>query len=329
MSALTSSQPEVLLNTHRAWFSCLCLAIGVLYHQVVTANASNFMLELQICIAMVAVFGVAHGSLDFMVMIKDPGAPKCNKRMVAFLTLYSAIALLFLALWLVAPTFALISFLILSVLHFAGFESLLSHPVRFCRQFTLRQSVALAIAGMPVLLPCGLLSSEVEPIIAGLSSNAQSVKLICLVMQGFGLAWTGFAIVTVYNILIQSKKSLSQRDLSDTILLACLAFLALKVSPIVAFTVYFCGMHALEETLKLSMELTHKDLVSGLIEFGKLAWLPTIIVLILAAAYFVYAINNVQMLSDVCSRVLFITLSCITAPHFAVKSIFDTKASPA
>ncbi len=322
------SQLDSVLRLHRVIFCCACLVIGSLYRDFLPSGNYNFLLELQLCILFVAFFGIAHGSLDYLPMIRSHG---CSKRLnvrpnlsdvyqfIGFLLVYSCIALVFYGLWQVAAPVALFLFLLLSVIHFAGLETKLAQPFTFLKSITRDDCLALVIAGTPVLLPCGMVPGKVAPIISTLLGNASQTDTVLGALGLVAMCWISVLIFLVYDIISRRKEQGLQRVLENSVLLACLAFLALKVTPIVAFTIYFCGFHALEETIKLSHSLDPENFSRGFGRFLLLSSVPTFVVLWVATNYFFGLIDQGELIAAACSRVLFVSISCITVPHFAMR----------
>ena len=100
-----------------------------------------------------------------------------------------------------------------------------------------------------------------------------------------------------------------------------LIILNLFLSPILAFTLYFCFLHSIRHSISLIFELD-KSFKSGLRKFIKKAIPLTIItgVIFLLAIFF---LNNFYMLDEAIYKVIFIGLASLTFPHILLEYLLE------
>ena len=93
------------------------------------------------------------------------------------------------------------------------------------------------------------------------------------------------------------------------------------MSPILAFTLYFCFLHSIRHSISLIFELD-KSFKSGLRKFIKKAIPLTIItgVIFLLAIFF---LNNFYMLDEAIYKVIFIGLASLTFPHILLEYLLE------
>ena len=87
------------------------------------------------------------------------------------------------------------------------------------------------------------------------------------------------------------------------------SLLALLASPLVAFTIYFCGLHSVRHLLRSDVYLTS---FTKKLKLAALT-LPTLFVLIAAA--FCWPLLQNQAINIKLMQLLFVTLAALTVPH--------------
>lgn len=321
---------DKLLVSHETIFSIFCL-IMAFFCPPVSNSMTNFTQDMLFCISLVTIFGIAHGSLDYLRIdcawySDQSGVCKQSSGVqirYLLIPLYFSGALVFFGAWMVAPALALVSFLFLSVLHFGEREGFILQPIRTLKSMNVEDRLRLAAAGLPVLLPCGFKAEAVRPIIEvlmfdGASRNTLVVGCILVLLKASAFVWLLLTLFCVYQVLtggVQGRESVSK-----LVLIACMSFLLLKVSPLTAFTIYFCGYHAASESIKLSHALSRGDgMLRGLIRFILLSAPPTIITVVSGYFFFCSLAESGISMSASLARVLFVTISCITVPHFFIR----------
>ena len=90
------------------------------------------------------------------------------------------------------------------------------------------------------------------------------------------------------------------------------------LTPLVAFTVYFCFLHSFRHTISLITELNENSFKVGAITFIKKAMPLTV----LTAIFYVislYFLSNFYQLNDAILKVIFIGLASLTFPHILLE----------
>jgi len=94
------------------------------------------------------------------------------------------------------------------------------------------------------------------------------------------------------------------------------------VSPLIAFTIYFCFLHSFRHSISLINELDKDNFKNGAYIFIKKA-LP---LTLLTAIFFVislYFLSNYYQLSDAILKVIFIGLASLTFPHILLEYLLE------
>jgi len=94
------------------------------------------------------------------------------------------------------------------------------------------------------------------------------------------------------------------------------------ISPLIAFTIYFCFLHSFRHSISLINELDKDNFKNGVYIFIKKA-LP---LTLLTAIFFVislYFLSNYYQLSDAILKVIFIGLASLTFPHILLEYLLE------
>ena len=123
------------------------------------------------------------------------------------------------------------------------------------------------------------------------------------------------------NIFISLKQQL---DIKSLLIMDFVSILILNyfLSPILAFTVYFCFLHSVRHSFKLSNELNKKNFVKGIKEFIIKAIPLTILTAIMFLISLLF-LKNYYILDSAISKVIFIGLASLTFPHILLEYLIE------
>ena len=124
----------------------------------------------------------------------------------------------------------------------------------------------------------------------------------------------------VSGIILSLNKSFEVRSL---LLMDYLSILILNyfLSPIIAFTIYFCFLHSIRHSISLIREL-NKNLKKGLPLFIKKA-LPLTILTIFGYVISISILNNYNEFNEAIYRAIFIGLASLTFPHILLEYLIE------
>ncbi len=100
-----------------------------------------------------------------------------------------------------------------------------------------------------------------------------------------------------------------------------LIILNIFLSPILAFTIYFCFLHSIRHSISLIFELD-KSFKSGLKKFIKKA-IPLTIVTGAIFLLTIFFLNNFYKLDEAIYKVIFIGLASLTFPHILLEYLLE------
>jgi len=255
--------------------------------------------ELALVTGAVALAGLPHGAADTWIAARE-GLARDRLGTAVFLAVYSGLALLVIAAWLLFPVMSLALFLAISVWHFGDDSREGLHPVA-------RISTGLIILGAPAAFHAAAVS-EAYGILSG-----DGIAAIVSV-QG-ALFWLGCVGLPLTLALTPARSPLSARAtpgrINHLIEMVLLVGLAAFLSPLLYFAAYFCGVHS-PRHLGRVIRLFPKRSGSGL--WGTITAL-TLVTLLAGAAVWGWLTTAGQQPDAAGLQVLFIGLAALTLPH--------------
>ena len=96
------------------------------------------------------------------------------------------------------------------------------------------------------------------------------------------------------------------------------------LTPLIAFTVYFCFLHSLRHSISLIAELNENNFKSGAITFISKA-IPLTALTAILYIISLYLLSNYYQLNDAILKVIFIGLASLTFPHILLEYLLEKK----
>ena len=248
------------------------------------------------------VAGVPHGAVDHLALV----APPVGRRRSALVAAYVATAVLAAVTVVLAPAPAFVAVLAMSVWHFGTGDVELADELaaRADRAGWRRMLHATAAGSVPVLLPLTAPAATATLVALEPRLSAVTEPALLLVVRVAVLALAAVAAV----VLLREHRAAAAAEL------AVLVALALSVTPLVAFAVYFAFWHAARHTLRLALD-DHGRLDPARLRLVLRAGLPSLAVA--AAAVATALVTRVAP----APTVLWLSLAAVwglTVPHMAV-----------
>jgi Brp/Blh family beta-carotene 15,15'-monooxygenase len=243
--------------------------------------------------------GVPHGTLDVEIAAAHFGQ-KGFAGKAKIIGGYLACAGAMVLLWLQLPELALISFLIISIVHF-------SRDWRGGVDPFLAMMVGWALVALPALAS----PDDVAMIFAALTGSDNGAVIGALLGAASVPAALGSLVFAYWAFRHDDKQSALE-------VLACIAA-ALLLPPLVAFAIFFCGLHsprhmadALRETGDLS-------------PIKKAAIICAVFALSLGLGVLMFLYQGDVPADMGIIRTAFILISTLTVPHFILEHILSDK----
>lgn len=235
--------------------------------------------------------GVPHGALD-PIFAQQLYGVKGFMGWARFALVYTAASALLLALWWIAPTSFLVVFLAASVAHFSG-DLPAKTPILS----------RILYGGAIIILPMILHAAEVAPLFAALIGIEATSSLLAVL--GW-MAWPWLAGLVVAAIVSARTDGLTALEI------IAVSALAVVASPLLAFAVFFCGMHSARHILR-TQQYAGRASARRLISWSVLPMLAVCVAL--AAAW--HGLKDAPFDTRVV-QIVFVTLAILTGPHMVL-----------
>jgi len=288
------------------------------YHSLIFFNicillsAFEFLRDnnhLIISLFLILSLGISHGALDHIKGKKLLRILNYRSNII-FYILYILIGVIVILLWLLFPKILLLTFLIIASYHFGKEDS----------EFISRRSnldlLYLFKGSIVVTAPLLFHKNETLNIFNNLNFDiSQSFFILNEYLYIF------ITISFLANFVISINK---QIDVKSLLLMdfASIMLLNYFLSPILAFAIYFCFLHSIRHSFKLSNELNKNNFIKGLKEFLIKA-LPLTILTAFLFLISLFFIKNYYILDNAISKVIFIGLASLTFPHILLEYLIE------
>ena len=288
------------------------------YHSLIFFNicillsAFEFLRDnnhLIISLFLILSLGISHGALDHIKGKKLLRILNYRSNII-FYILYILIGVIVILLWLLFPKILLLTFLIIASYHFGKEDS----------EFISRRSnldlLYLFKGSIVVTAPLLFHKNETLNIFNNLNFDiSQSFFILNEYLYIF------ITISFLANFVISINK---QIDVKSLLLMdfASIMLLNYFLNPILAFAIYFCFLHSIRHSFKLSNELNKNNFIKGLKEFLIKA-LPLTILTAFLFLISLFFIKNYYILDNAISKVIFIGLASLTFPHILLEYLIE------
>ena len=287
---------------HSIVFFNLCILVSPL-NKIIDIN-------LIICLFLILIIGISHGSLDNIKGRKLLKIFGFKSEYIFYIT-YLTISSLIILLWIIFPNTVLLIFLIVACYHFGKEDT-----VFFINKEILFKEILYFFKGSSVIIaPLLFHREETIEIFRALNFNIfenslfSDTFLLIFLFLGF-----------IYSFFLSHKKDINFKILLMTDFLSIL-IINFFLSPILAFTIYFCFLHSIRHSITLIFELD-KSFKNGFRKFIKKA-IPLTLITSFAFIVAIYLLNNFYELNETIYKVIFIGLASLTFPHILLEYLLE------
>jgi len=263
-----------------------------------------------LCLVAVATIGVSHGALDYLkgrAVLKTLTGGTVRRFYLAYISL----ALLTLGCWYWSPAVLLTVFLGVAAYHFGKEDAACA-----VRPDQRHPWLAYVLKGSTVIMaPLYFSSDATEAIFQALHLSVAHVVTPTMALGGLGCA----AMAT----WVLCRRASTQARFILVGDFASIVVLNYALPPLVAFSVYFCGLHSVRHCLELSHEMDER-MTRGLIEFMKKAWPLTVVTAVCFAVIF-SVLRGQFAVDESVHKVIFLGLASLTFPHIFLEYMFERR----
>ena len=283
----------------------------ILFFKYSNSNISSIL-----CLLLILIIGVSHGSLDH---IKGKKLLKFFniKSIYIFYITYILISAAVIATWMLLPSTTLILFLIIASYHFGKEDT--QFLINDKSYFT---PILYFFKGFLIILaPLYFHFQETIAIFKLLLIDNEMFYLSLNFIETNKVIQLGIFCSTLSSIFLFLKNFEIKKFV---IFLDYFSILILNyyLSPLLAFTVYFCFLHSIRHSISLAIELDPNSVVNGLKLFVKKA-LPLTILTGVFSFIAMYLLSNSYNLDSAILKIIFIGLASLTFPHILLEYFLE------
>ena len=269
-----------------------------------------------ICLLLILVIGVSHGSLDHIKGKKLLKTFNLNNISIFYFT-YLLLAISITIFWILFPSTALIIFLIVASYHFGKEDTqFLINENTYANQL-----LFLFKGSLIILAPLLFHFDETISIFKLLLIKNETFYSSLAFIENNKLLNIGIIISTLSSIFLFIKNFELKKF---TIFLDYFSIIILNYyfTPLIAFTIYFCFLHSIRHSISLMIELDQNNLKNGLLIFFKKA-LPLTILTAIFCLIGMYFLNENYGFDSSILKLIFIGLASLTFPHILLEYLIE------
>ena len=276
----------------------------------------NINISPLICLFLILLIGVSHGSLDHIKGKKLFEILKI-KNISSFYLIYILITFFIIILWIFLPTFSLIIFLMVASFHFGKEDT----EFLFFERSYLIQLMYLLKGSLVILAPMYFHFDETISIFKLLLVENETFYTILSSVEEKNILLLSIIISSISSIYLFTKQFEIKKF---TIFLDYFSIILLNyfLSPLVAFTMYFCFLHSIRHSITLVFEIDKNNLKNGVLTFIKKAMPLTFLTAVLCIVG-LYFLNKNYGFDNSILKLIFIGLASLTFPHILLEYFLE------
>ena len=277
---------------------------------------NNLNISPLICLLLILTIGVSHGSLDHV-----KGKKLFNilniKKISIFYFLYTLIAISVIIIWIIIPSVSLMIFLLVASFHFGKEDTqfLISENSYFNQLLFFLKGLLIILAPMffhfdetITIFKFLLVDNEI------FYSTLEFIEVNKILP--IGIILSTLSCVYLFLRKFEVKKFVIFLDFFSILILNY------YLSPLVAFTIYFCFLHSIRHSITLIYEIDKNDFKNGLKVFSKKV-LPLTILTAIFCLIGLYLLNNKYDFNSSILKIIFIGLASLTIPHILLEYFLE------
>ena len=279
-------------------------------------KAYNLSISPLVCLLLILIIGVSHGSLDHIKGRKLLKIFQINN-IITFYTSYFLLAVTIIILWVLLPTVVLIAFLIVASFHFGKEDT----QFLIDNNSYLNQFLFFLKGSLVILAPLYFNFNETVSIFKLLLIENESFYQSLNIIENNNFLIIGIVLSALSSIILFFKK-FELRKFTIFFDYFSIIIINMHFSPLIAFTIYFCFLHSIRHSISLITELDQESLRNGLLVFIKKATPLTILTAIFCLIG-LYFLNNNYNLDSAILKLIFIGLASLTFPHILLEYLIE------
>ena len=296
---------------HSFIFFLLCNIFSLIAFKI-----NNFTVSPLICLFLILSIGISHGSLDNVKGKKLFQIFKIDNFSFFYLA-YILIALIVIFLWTIIPSISLFLFLMVASYHFGKEDT----QFLVIESSYYNQLLFFLKGSLIVLAPMYFHFDETMSIFRLLLIENETFYNFLDLMESNMILLYFIILSTLSNILLFTK-NFELKKLTIFLDYFSIIIINYYLSPLIAFTIYFCFLHSIRHSISLMSELDENDLSNGFKIFIKKA-LPLTIITAIFCMIGLYLLNNIHDFDSSILKIIFIGLASLTFPHILLEYLIE------
>ena len=277
---------------------------------------SNLNISSILCLLLILIIGVSHGSLDHIKGKKLLRLFNIKSTSIFYFA-YILISALVILTWILLPSITLIIFLMIASYHFGKEDTqfLINERSYFTQILYFFKGFLIILAPLYfhfqetiAIFKLLLIDNEV------FYSSLNFIETNYVIQIGIFFSTLSSIFLFLKNFEI--KKFVVFLDYFSILILNY------YLSPLIAFTVYFCFLHSIRHSISLAIELDPNSLVNGFRLFVKKA-LPLTILTAIFSFIALYLLSYSNNLDSAILQIIFIGLASLTFPHILLEYFLE------
>ena len=263
-----------------------------------------------LCLFLILILGISHGALDNIKGKKLLGFFGFRS-IISFYFIYIFISIFIIILWLIFPNAVLLLFLVVAAYHFGKEDTVFI----FKKNFLLSEILLFLKGSSVIIAPLLFQRDKTNEVFEILNFNIFDTPFLNDQVLFILLSLSFLSSLYISNKKNNNLKAIMILDFSSLIVLNFF------LTPILAFTIYFCFLHSIRHSITLIFELD-KSFKLGLKKFVNRA-IPLTLVTGIIFLFAIYFLNNFYNLDEAIYKVIFIGLASLTFPHILLEYFLE------
>ena len=283
---------------------------------IIIFKLNNFNISPLICLLLILTIGVSHGSLDHVKGKRLFNILNINKISIFYFS-YILIAILVIIIWTIIPFISLMIFLLVASYHFGKEDTqfLINENSYFNQLLFFLKGLLIIVAPMffhfeetVTIFKLLLVDNEI------FYSTLEFIEVNKILP--IAIILSSLSSIFLFLRKFEIKKFIVFFDYFSILILNY------YLTPLVAFTVYFCFLHSIRHSITLIYEIDKNDFKNGLKVFGQKA-LPLTILTAIFCLIGLYLLNNNYDFDSSILKIIFIGLASLTFPHILLEYFLE------
>ena len=283
---------------------------------IIIFKLNNFNISPLICLLLILTIGVSHGSLDHVKGKRLFNILNINKISIFYFS-YILIAILVIIIWIIIPFISLMIFLLVASYHFGKEDTqfLINENSYFNQLLFFFKGLLIIIAPMffhfeetVAIFKLLLVDNEI------FYSTLEFIEVNKILP--IAIILSSLSSIFLFLRKFEIKKFIVFFDYFSILILNY------YLTPLVAFTVYFCFLHSIRHSITLIYEIDKNDFKNGLKVFGQKA-LPLTVLTAIFCLIGLYLLNNNYDFDSSILKIIFIGLASLTFPHILLEYFLE------